>query len=33
LEPKEGHGFYDEAARERLYKEMLKFLRENTKID
>ncbi len=29
-EPKEGHGFYDEAARERMYSRLVRFLRENT---
>jgi dipeptidyl aminopeptidase/acylaminoacyl peptidase len=33
IEPKEGHGFYDEAARARMYNEILGFLRENTKAD
>ena len=31
LEPREGHGFYDEDARERMYSRLLEFLKENTK--
>jgi dipeptidyl aminopeptidase/acylaminoacyl peptidase len=31
VEPKEGHGFYAEAARQRMYEEVLGFLKENTK--
>jgi dipeptidyl aminopeptidase/acylaminoacyl peptidase len=31
VEPKEGHGFYDEDARERMYSRLLQFLRENTR--
>ena len=31
VEPKEGHGFYDEGARERMYGRLLNFLKENTK--
>ena len=31
VEPKEGHGFYDEEARERMYSRLVQFLRENTK--
>jgi dipeptidyl aminopeptidase/acylaminoacyl peptidase len=30
LEPREGHGFYDEGARERMYARLVAFLRENT---
>jgi hypothetical protein len=30
VEPKEGHGFYDEKARERMYTRLLEFLRANT---
>jgi dipeptidyl aminopeptidase/acylaminoacyl peptidase len=30
VESKEGHGFYDEDARERMYSRLLRFLRENT---
>jgi len=30
VEPHEGHGFYDEGARERMYTLLLQFLRENT---
>ena len=30
VEPKEGHGFYDEAARERLFRRVLAFLRAGT---
>ncbi len=30
VEPKEGHGFYDEGARERMYTRVVAFLRENT---
>ena len=30
VEPKEGHGFYDEGARERMYMRLLEFLRANT---
>jgi dipeptidyl aminopeptidase/acylaminoacyl peptidase len=30
VESKEGHGFYDEDARERMYTRLLRFLRENT---
>jgi dipeptidyl aminopeptidase/acylaminoacyl peptidase len=33
LEPREGHGFYDEGARERTYARLLAFLKENTKED
>jgi dipeptidyl aminopeptidase/acylaminoacyl peptidase len=32
VEPKEGHGFYGEAARERMYTRVLKFLKENTSL-
>lgn len=32
VEPREGHGFYDEAARERMYRRLIAFLRENTAI-
>jgi dipeptidyl aminopeptidase/acylaminoacyl peptidase len=32
VEPKEGHGFYNEAARERMYTRVLKFLKENTSL-
>jgi dipeptidyl aminopeptidase/acylaminoacyl peptidase len=31
VESKEGHGFYDEGARERMYTQLVAFLRENTK--
>jgi dipeptidyl aminopeptidase/acylaminoacyl peptidase len=31
VESKEGHGFYDEAARERMYTQLVAFLHENTK--
>jgi len=31
VEPLEGHGFYDEAARERMYGRLVAFLREHTK--
>lgn len=31
VEPKEGHGFYDEGARERMYTRLLAFLEENTR--
>ena len=30
VEPKEGHGFYDEDARERMYTRLVQFLHENT---
>ncbi len=30
VEPLEGHGFYDEAARERMYRRLVAFLREST---
>ena len=30
VEPKEGHGFYDEGARERMYERVVRFLKENT---
>ncbi len=30
VEPREGHGFYDEAARERMYARVLAFVREST---
>jgi dipeptidyl aminopeptidase/acylaminoacyl peptidase len=31
VESKEGHGFYDEDARERMYTRLVAFLHENTK--
>ncbi len=33
VEPHEGHGFYDEAARERLYGRLVEFLRESTRVE
>jgi dipeptidyl aminopeptidase/acylaminoacyl peptidase len=33
VESKEGHGFYDEDARERMYGRLLKFFKENTTPD
>jgi hypothetical protein len=30
VEPREGHGFYDEAARERMWTRVLAFLKEST---
>jgi dipeptidyl aminopeptidase/acylaminoacyl peptidase len=33
VEPKEGHGFYDEAARERMYGRLVKFLKDNTQAE
>jgi dipeptidyl aminopeptidase/acylaminoacyl peptidase len=30
VEPKEGHGFYDQAARERFYERLVAFLKANT---
>lgn len=32
VEPKEGHGFYDEGARERMYERLVRFLKENTAV-
>jgi dipeptidyl aminopeptidase/acylaminoacyl peptidase len=31
VEPKEGHGFFDEGARERIYGRLVKFLQDNTR--
>jgi dipeptidyl aminopeptidase/acylaminoacyl peptidase len=33
VESKEGHGFFDEGARERMYARLLEFLKENTRPD
>ncbi|HET7788784.1 MAG TPA: S9 family peptidase [Myxococcales bacterium] len=33
VEPKEGHGFFDEDARERMYARMIGFLKENTRAE
>jgi hypothetical protein len=33
VSPREGHGFYDEAARERPYGRLVEFLRERARLE